>query len=84
MEPISQVEILPGRPADLAKHNALLRRYEAAFVRLMPDMATIAAPEERFADDSHHWGPSPFHYAPEYYAAIAGQLADLGLDLRAA
>jgi hypothetical protein len=84
VEPISQVEILPGRPADLAQHNAMLRRYEAAFVELMPAMATIAAPEERFADDSHQWGPSPFHYAPEYYAAIASQLAALDLDLRAA
>lgn len=81
---LEEVEILPGRPADLTAHNALLARYEAAFAGLMPPMARIAAPEHRIADEAHQWGKSPFHYTPEYYAAIWRQLADLGVGERAA
>ena len=34
--PIGSAEILPGRPADISAHNALLARYETAFTALMP------------------------------------------------
>ena len=78
---VTDVEILPGRPARVADHNALLARYEAAFAALMPPMVRLEAPDHRFADDSHQWGPSPFHYTPDYYAAIWRQLAGLGMDL---
>ena len=77
--PLAGVEILPGRPADIAEHNALLARYEAAFIDLMPPMARVEAPEHRKADAAHEWGLSPFHYEPAYYAAIRGQLDDLGV-----
>jgi hypothetical protein len=81
---LTGVEILPGRPADIARHNALLARYEAAFAALMPPMARVEAPDHRLADDAHPWGLSPFHYAPGYYAEIWRQLADLGAAQRAA
>jgi hypothetical protein len=73
------MELLPGRPADIAAHNALLARYEAAFTALMPPMEQIAAPSHRLADDNHLWGLSPFHYVPAYYEAVWGQLEALGV-----
>ncbi|MDB5422719.1 MAG: hypothetical protein JWQ29_135 [Phenylobacterium sp.] len=76
--PLSGIEILPGAPADIDEQNALLARYEAAFTALMPAMAQVRAPEHRRADTGHEWGLSPFHYEPVYYAAIWGQLEDLG------
>lgn len=76
---MSGVEILPGRPADIARHNELLARYEAAFVELMPAMARVEAPAQRLADDAHQWGLSPFHYVPDYYAEIWRQLDGLGI-----
>lgn len=77
--PLDHPETLPGRPADLAAHNALLARYEAAFVGLMPPMSRIEAPDQRLADEAHLWGLSPFHYVPDYYAAIWRQLEALGV-----
>jgi hypothetical protein len=75
---IEGVEILPGQPADVAQHNALLARYEAAFEALMPPMARLEAPGARLADAAHPWGLSPFHYIPDYYREIWRQLAGLG------
>ncbi|THD58909.1 DUF6270 domain-containing protein [Phenylobacterium sp.] len=77
--PIAGVEILPGRPADIEGHNALLARYEEAFEALMPPLARVAAPAERLADEAHLWGLSPFHYVPAYYAEVWRQLEALGL-----
>jgi hypothetical protein len=77
---IAGVEILPGQTGDLGRHNALLARYEAAFIELMPAMARVEAPGERVADDAHLWGESPFHYVPAYYAEIWRQLAPLGVE----
>jgi hypothetical protein len=77
--PMTDVEILPGRPADTERHNALLTRYEAAFESLMPPLSRIAAPAERLADEDHLWGLSPFHYAPAYYAEVWRQLEVLGV-----
>ena len=71
-------EILPGAAADIAAHNALLARYEAAFEALMPPMARIAAPQHRLADARHEWGLSPFHYVPDYYREVWRQLQALG------
>jgi hypothetical protein len=82
LEPVRDVEILPGRPADIAAHNALLSGYEAAFAEVMPPMARIAAAEHRLSDPDHAWGLSPFHYIPEYYAAIWGQLEALGVSAK--
>ena len=81
--PIGAVEILRGRPADIAAHNALLARYEAAFAALMPPMSRVEA-AHRLADDSHQWGLSPFHYTPDYYAEIWRQLGGLGVEERLA
>ena len=77
---VGDVEILPGRGADIAAHNDLLARYEAAFVQMMPAMARVEAPSLRLADEAHEWGLSPFHYTPDYYAEIRRQLADLGVE----
>ncbi len=76
---IGDVEILPGRGADVGAHNDLLARYEAAFAGLMPALSRIEAPDQRLADDAHQWGLSPFHYTPDYYAEIWRQLAGLGV-----
>jgi len=76
---IGDVEILPGQGADITAHNRLLARYEAAFAELMPPMATVAAPDQRLADEAHLWGPSPFHYVEAYYAEIWRQLEPLGV-----
>jgi hypothetical protein len=77
------VEILPGQGADIAQHNALLARYEAAFTALMPPMARIEAPGQRLADDAHQWGLSPFHYVDDYYAEIWRQLDALEVRVAA-
>ncbi|WP_372783570.1 DUF6270 domain-containing protein [Phenylobacterium sp.] len=81
--PIAQIEILPGHPADVAAHNALLGRYEAAFMALVPNVHRVEAPDFRLADDAHDWGLSPFHYVSGYYAEIWRQLSELGVRGRA-
>lgn len=79
-QPIGDVEILPGRPVPIDGHNALLARYEARFLELMPHTAVVAAPGHRLADPGHQWGLSPFHYVPGYYAQIWRGLAELGVE----
>jgi hypothetical protein len=78
--PIADVEVLPGRPAEVGPHNALLARYEAVFTSVMPPMTRIEAPQLRIADEAHQWGLSPFHYIPAYYEEIWRQLAELGVE----
>jgi hypothetical protein len=78
--PIAHVEALPGRPISIAGHNALLARYEARLLELLPDSAVVEAPAHRLADPGHQWGLSPFHYVPEYYEAIWDQLEALGVE----
>lgn len=75
---VSGMQILEGQPADVAAHNLLLGRYEAAFTALMPPMARVEAPKRRLADPGHQWGLSPFHYVAEYYEDIWDQLERLG------
>ena len=77
--PLTGAEILPGVPGDIGRHNDLLARYEAAFSELMPPMAQVSAPDNRWADEAHEWGLSPFHYEPGYYAEIWRQLEELGV-----
>ncbi|MDB5466808.1 MAG: hypothetical protein JWQ46_1570 [Phenylobacterium sp.] len=77
--PIPDVEILAGRTAEIAAHNALLARYEAWFTTVMPPLTRVQAPAKRIADESHRWGLSPFHYVPAYYEAIWRQLEALGI-----
>ena len=43
-------------------------------------MARVEAPAQRWADDTHEWGLSPFHYVPAYYAEIWRQLDSLGVS----
>jgi hypothetical protein len=81
---LDDAEILPGRPADIAAHNAMLARYEAAFEAVMPPLKRIEAPGRRLADDAHVWGLSPFHYVPAYYDEVWDQLAALGAAPKAA
>lgn len=77
--PLTDVEILEGRPADIAEQNALLQAYEAAFTALMPPMIRVDGRGLRIADADHRWGLSPFHFVPEYYAEIWRQLEELGV-----
>lgn len=81
---VSDVEILPGSPGDVAAHNALLAGYEAAFEAVMPPLHRISAPDHRLADDAHVWGLSPFHYTPPYYTEVWRQLEGLGAVAKAA
>jgi len=76
---VTDVEVLPGRPAAIAAHNDLLARYEARLGQLFPALLRVEAPQWRLADADHRWGLSPFHYVPEYYAAIWTQLSALGI-----
>ena len=77
--PLADIEILPGVPGDVGRHNELLAHYEAAFTELMPPMAQVSAPDHRWADEAHEWGLSPFHYEPAYYAEIWRQIEELGV-----
>jgi len=77
--PVAGVEVLAGQTADLAAHNELLARYEAAFTELMPPLVRVEAPRHRLADETHQWGFSPFHYVPDYYVEICRQLEALGV-----
>ena len=76
---LSNVELLPGQPVEIATYNDLLARQETAFLDLMPPMARIDAGAQRLADARHHWGLSPFHYVSDYYDEVRRQLAALGL-----
>lgn len=78
--PIGEVEALPGRPIPIEGHNDLLARYERRLLELLPNTAVVAAPQHRIADPGHQWGLSPFHYVPEYYAAIWQALEGLGVE----
>jgi hypothetical protein len=78
--PLRNVELTGGRPIEIGPYNDLLARQEAAFEALMPPMARVEAPALRLADAAHAWGLSPFHYVPEYYDEIRGQLAELGVS----
>ena len=75
-----ELEILPGRPADLAAHNRLLRRYEQAFLAALPQAEVIgASPAHVIADAGHRWGLSPFHFVPQYYDDIWRELHARGV-----
>ena len=76
----AEIEILPGRTARAADHNALLDRYQAGLAARLPDLARVSVPPElRLASVSHRWGLSPFHYVDAYYADIWRQLRALGV-----
>jgi hypothetical protein len=77
---IANVEVMHGRPAEIAAHNALLARYEERFNAVMPPLDRIEAPDHRLADEAHRWGLSPFHYVPEYYEEIWRQLGAMGVE----
>lgn len=77
--PMADVELKSGRPADIAQHNHLLAAYEAQFLELMPPMHRVEA--DRLADETHQWGLSPFHFTPDYYAAIWRQLEPLSVEI---
>ena len=80
-EPLQgEPQILPGRPADLSAHNALLARYEQWFTSTVPGVEVICAEAaHRLADPGHRWGLSPFHYVEPYYADIREALAARGV-----
>ncbi len=78
--PIRNVELLAGKPVEIAAYNALLERQEATFAELMPPLDRLSAGDWQLADPDHRWGLSPFHYVPEYYDEIRGQMARMGLD----
>lgn len=72
------LEIFPGVPAEIAGHNRLLERYQAAFQAATGCEVVRASPEAIRSDAAHRWGLTPFHYVSDYYAQILSQLADLG------
>jgi hypothetical protein len=74
------IEVLPGRPAQVVDHNALLARYEARFAGIMPPLDWVSAPDHRLADEGHQWGASAFHYVADYYEEIWRQLQVLGVE----
>ncbi len=75
-----EIEILPGRVAHAADHNALLDRYQRGLTARLPGLATVSAPPDlRMASVDHRWGLSPFHYVDGYYAEIWRQLRALGV-----
>jgi hypothetical protein len=75
-----ELELMAGHGASRARHNALLNRYQAAFLRRLPQAAPVAAAEDlRVADPDHRWGLSPFHYVEDYYRDIWRQLRALGV-----
>jgi hypothetical protein len=80
-QPLSYAE--PWRrtpqPLPIAEHNALLERYEAWFLEVMPPMTVVEAPAHRLADAGHRWGLSPFHYVAPYYVEIWRGLEALGV-----
>ncbi|MCR5877537.1 DUF6270 domain-containing protein [Phenylobacterium sp. J367] len=59
LRPVDGVEIMGGDWGDAGAHNALLARYEADFLDLMPPVDVVAAPDARIADDAHQWGVQP-------------------------
>ena len=73
-----ELEVYPGRTAELVSHNRLLRRCETWFTAALPQtcLVSVKAP---VAEATHRWGLSPFHYTPAYYEAIRLQLAGLGV-----
>ena len=76
----AEIEILPGRAARAADHNALLDRYQAGMAARLPGLARVSVPPElRMASVGHRWGLSPFHYVDAYYAEVWRQLAALGV-----
>ncbi len=76
----SEVEILPGRPASAARHNALLAHYQEGLAARLPGLARVSVPPDlRVASVGHRWGLSPFHYVDAYYAEIWRQLRALGV-----
>jgi hypothetical protein len=79
LEPMEVTQTMPGQVVPIAPHNALLARYEQRLLEALPQTEVVAAAEHRLADAGHRWGPSPFHYVPEYYAEIAVQLEALGV-----
>lgn len=76
----AQVDIFGDHRGSIADHNALLRRYQAAFQQAFAGTRTVSASLElRVADAGHRWGLSPFHYIPDYYREILCQLHALGV-----
>lgn len=79
LTPVRDVQLLSGRPVEIAPYNALLERQEAVFEAVMSPLTRLESATQRLADPSHQWGLSPFHYTAEYYADVRRQLAGLGL-----
>ncbi|WP_337186756.1 DUF6270 domain-containing protein [Phenylobacterium sp.] len=80
-EPIRDVQIISGHPADISPYNDLLERQDAAFLAAMSGVEVVEAMEPPLADPDHRWGLSPFHYTADYYEAVRTRLASIpGLE----
>lgn len=78
-----QTPLLEGRTVDLDRQNALLDRYQDAFVREVAGCREVSAPlSMQVATPQHRWGLSPFHFGAGYYAEIRRQLAELGVEFQ--
>jgi len=75
----ARVQVFAGRDADIAEHNALLRRCQDRFAATTGAVQIEADAGLRLADSAHRWGLSPFHYVADYYSDIRRQLAQAGV-----
>lgn len=63
------------RETSIAAQNAMIRRYQWAFVHAFPQALTLdPAPYMKRASARHRWGLAPFHYLPAYYECVREQL----------
>lgn len=74
-----ETTILEGRTALRSRHNALLARYDTAFLQAVPGLRVAQAADHHVADEGHRWGLSPFHYVEAYYRAIWEQFRAAGV-----
>ena len=65
----------PQRQQQSHDNNLLLQVYNRHFEAAFPRAHVIfPARQHRKAHEGHRWGPRPYHYAPDYYPAVAIEL----------
>jgi hypothetical protein len=75
-----EAHLLEGRLVQIQDQNALLERYHEAFAAAAEGLVEVSAdPGSRVGSAAHRWGLSPFHFVPEYYDEVRGQLERLGV-----
>jgi len=78
----SEQPITRHRSGKLSGYQKLIDWQHETYFRLAPSTFAVSAPTDtHVAARSHVWGPSPFHYVEEYYAAVARLLSGAGINL---